>query len=76
MHNSAIETGRVVPRYDTLLDLVRVLEYDLVHVPRQLVPVVEALVRDHRKRQSAGYNPDEEQPLYSLDDLEEELDES
>lgn len=39
---SGIETGRIVPRYDTLLDLVRVLNHDLVLVPRDLVPVVEA----------------------------------
>jgi len=46
VHISAIETGKVVPRYDTLLDLVRVLDHDLVLVPRALVPAVNALVRD------------------------------
>jgi len=33
MHISGIETGKVVPRFDTLLDLVRVLEHDLLLVP-------------------------------------------
>ena len=46
MHISRIESGKVVPRYDTLLDLVRILDHDLVMVPRSLVPVVESLVRD------------------------------
>jgi len=47
MHISAIETGKVVPRYDTLLDLVRILDHDLVLVPRALVPAVNALIRDY-----------------------------
>src|ERR1700736_3920283 len=46
MHVSGIETGKIVPRYDTLLDLVRVLDYDLLMVPRSLVPAVQALIRD------------------------------
>jgi hypothetical protein len=41
-----------VPRFHTLLELVRVLEYDLLLVPRSLVPVVQSLVRD----QHAGYD--------------------
>src|SRR6266852_8432483 len=48
MHISGIESGKIVPRFDTLLDLVRVLDYDLLMVPRALVPAVQALVRDHR----------------------------
>jgi len=46
MHISGIETGKVAPRYDTLLNLVRILDYDLILVPRNLVPAVQALVRD------------------------------
>jgi HTH-type transcriptional regulator / antitoxin HipB len=45
-HISGIETGKIVPRFDTLLDLVRVLNYDLLLVPRRLVPAVQALLRD------------------------------
>ena len=30
MHISGIETGRVVPRFDTLLELVRILGFDLL----------------------------------------------
>ena len=46
MHISGIETGKIVPRYDTLLDVVRVLGRDLLLVPRALVPAVQALMRD------------------------------
>lgn len=49
VHISAIETGKVVPRFDTLLDLARVLGFDLVLVPRALVPAVQSLVRDYRR---------------------------
>jgi len=40
-HISAIETGKVAPRFNTLLDLVRILGYDLLLVPRPLVPAVQ-----------------------------------
>ncbi|MGH7868553.1 MAG: helix-turn-helix transcriptional regulator, partial [Candidatus Dormibacteraceae bacterium] len=63
-HISGIESGKIVPRYDTLLELVRALDRDLLMVPRPLVPVVQSLVRDHLKDQpSEG----EERPLYSAD---------
>src|SRR3982074_441679 len=62
MHISGIESGKIVPRFDTLLDLVRVLDRDLLMVPRALVPAVQALIRDHRSLSGDG-----EQPLYSID---------
>jgi len=63
-HVSGIESGKIVPRYDTLLELVRTLNYDLIMVPRALVPVVQALVRDHRNdRPGEG----EERSLYAAD---------
>jgi transcriptional regulator with XRE-family HTH domain len=62
MHISGIETGKVVPRFDTLLDLVRVLGYDLLLVPRSLVPGVRALIRDHQHPADEG-----ERPLYAVD---------
>jgi transcriptional regulator with XRE-family HTH domain len=68
MHISGIETGKVVPRYDTLLDLVRVLGHDLILVPRELVPIVEALIRDR----NAGPG---ERPLYLPDPDEDDEDE-
>lgn len=68
VHISAIETGKTVPRYDTLLDLVRVLDHDLVLVPRALVPAVQALLRDYRAETGAGADDETEQPLYAIDD--------
>src|SRR5271167_2806216 len=64
MHISGIESGKIVPRYDTLLELVRILDRDLLMVPRALVPVVQSLVRDHRKDQQGE---GEERPLYAAD---------
>jgi len=61
-HISGIESGKIVPRYDTLLELVRILDEDLLMVPRALVPVVQSLVRDHLK-DKAGEG--EEHPLYA-----------
>lgn len=68
MHISGIETGKIVPRFDTLLDLVRILERDMLLIPRELVPAVQALVQDHRAR-AAGQ---EERPLYTSEGDDEE----
>jgi hypothetical protein len=65
MHISAIESGKVVPRFDTLLDLVRVLDYDLILVPRALVPAVQAQIRDYRHPESSRSAEEGEQPLYA-----------
>jgi transcriptional regulator with XRE-family HTH domain len=67
MHISAIETGKVIPRFDTLLELVRVLDYDLLLVPRDLVPVVQSLTREPRVH---GPDEGEERPLYMPDEGE------
>ena len=72
-HVSGIETGRIVPRYDTLIDLLRVLDRDLVLVPRELVPMVQSLVRDYDNRQSPGAA--RERPLYAAIDDDEDGDE-
>ena len=65
VHISAIETGKTVPRYDTLLDLVRVLDRDLVMVPRALGPTVQAMIRDYRRKEGDAENDREERPLYA-----------
>lgn len=67
-HISGIETGRIVPRYDTLLDLVRVLDFDLVLVPRNMLPLVDALIRDRGRKTGDR----EERPLYEPDPEDEE----
>lgn len=63
-HISAIESGRVVPRFDTLIDIVRVLELDLVPVPRSLVPAVQSLIRAQKEPESV------EKPMYAANDEE------
>ena len=67
-HISGIETGKIVPRYDTLLDILRVLDRDLVLVPRELLSAVQALVRDYRNRAVLGQTG--ERPLYAIDEEE------
>jgi transcriptional regulator with XRE-family HTH domain len=67
MHISGIETGKIVPRFDTLLDLVRVLGLDLLTVPRALVPAVQSLIRHHSDSDEG------ERSLYAVDlEAEEE----
>jgi HTH-type transcriptional regulator / antitoxin HipB len=68
-HISGIESGKIVPRYDTLLELVRILDRDLLMVPRALVPVVQSLIRDHLQPDQKGEA--EERSLYA-DDADEE----
>ena len=63
-HISGIESGKIVPRYDTLLEMVRMLDRDLIMVPRALVPVVQSLMRDHLKDQEGE---GEERSLYAAD---------
>jgi transcriptional regulator with XRE-family HTH domain len=58
MHISGIETGKIVPRFDTLLEIVRILEFDLLLVPRTLVPLVQSLIREQDQQT-------EERPLYA-----------
>jgi len=61
-HISGIESGKIVPRYDTMLEIIRMLDRDLVMVPRTLMPLVQSLVRDHLKDQPGE---GEERPLYA-----------
>ena len=63
-HISGIESGEIVPRFDTLLDLVRVLDLDILLVPRALVPAVQSLVRAQIEPESV------EKPLYAVDEEE------
>jgi transcriptional regulator with XRE-family HTH domain len=67
-HISGIETGKVIPRFDTLLEIVRVLDHDLLLVPRDLVPVVQSLTRE---RHVHGPDEAEERPLYAPDEGED-----
>jgi transcriptional regulator with XRE-family HTH domain len=73
-HISGIESGKIVPRYDTLLELVRILDHDLLMVPRALVPVVQSLIRDHLQPDEKGDG--EERSLYADADDKESSEES
>ncbi len=73
MHISGIESGKIVPRYDTLLELIRILDRDLIMVPRALVPAVQSLIRDHLRHDQQGEG--EERALYAADDDEQKTQE-
>jgi transcriptional regulator with XRE-family HTH domain len=61
-HISAIESGEVAPRLNTLLDILRVLDLDLLLVPRALVPAVHSLIHAHEHPEL------DERPLYAVDE--------
>jgi hypothetical protein len=63
MHVSGIESGKIVPRFDTLLDYVRGLDYDLVLT-------VLALIREHKASNKPG--GEEERSLYAVSEDEPE----
>jgi transcriptional regulator with XRE-family HTH domain len=50
-HISGIESGRITPRFNTLLDLVRILDLDFLLVPRGLVPIAHALIADYERNE-------------------------
>src|SRR5262245_21750951 len=61
---SNLEREAVDPRLSTIRDVARVLDLELMLVPRQLIPVIDGLLR--RKASTA-----EERPIYTLtDDVE------
>jgi HTH-type transcriptional regulator / antitoxin HipB len=66
MHISGIESGKIVPRLDTLLDLACMLDYELLMIPRALVPVVQAMVRDQGSANSSRDTDGEERSLYGV----------
>ncbi|MHC8508268.1 MAG: helix-turn-helix transcriptional regulator [Rhodospirillales bacterium] len=67
-HISGIETGKIVSRYDTLIEVLRALDLELAVVPRDFLPVVQALIREHRSGADGG-----ERPLYETDDDEDDI---
>ncbi len=66
-HISNIERGKTTPRSDTLLDVVRALDLDLVLVPQALVPSIKALLREHSQGSAVR---EDDQPMYGFGDEE------
>ena len=60
-HISKIENGAVDLRVSSLVELARILDLDLVLVPRKAVSAVHAIVRRRDESEKA-------RPAYSLDD--------
>lgn len=76
-HISGIENGHVVPRYDTLLDLLRALGLDMVVVPRQLTPLVQSLSQQSQTAATtdgsgSGVEP-AQRSLYAWDGEDDDL---
>lgn len=44
-HIARIESGLVDPKLSTVIELARTLELEIMVIPRQILPVVQALVR-------------------------------
>lgn len=66
---SRLESGVNVPRVDTLAEVLRALDHELMAVPRELVPVVEAMIRERRSVMAGvAHSPSKERPVYDLDE--------
>lgn len=59
-HISKIEQGGADPRLSTVTDMARLLDQELVLVPRAMVPVIRAMI-----------SGDVQQPMWQIDDEEE-----
>jgi len=58
-HVSRIERGDTDPRLSTVTEMARVLDRELMLVPRQLIPAVKALIQDVDDDQEPTWKPDE-----------------
>jgi transcriptional regulator with XRE-family HTH domain len=71
---SRMESGKNIPRVDTLAEVLRALDHELMAVPRELVPVVHAMIRERRSvvagagREGASQSETKERPVYQLDE--------
>lgn len=61
---SKIENGLIDIRASNLLELARSLDFELMLIPRQIVPMVNSLIREVYQSETGL----EDKPLYSLDD--------
>jgi len=61
-HLSRLEQGLVNAKYSTLLELARTLELELILIPRQLLPGIDALKQGQQDPEAGP------QPAYRLED--------
>ena len=62
-HISRIEQGLTDPRLSTVTDMARLLDQELVLVPRELLPVIKSLISGEDSQQpmwSPDENPDDQ----------------
>ena len=65
-HISKIENGAVDLRLSSLVELARVLDLELMLVPRKTVPAVQSIVRTSSR--SSRRDDETARPAYSLDE--------
>ena len=58
-HISKIEQAATDPRLSTVADMARILDQELLLIPRQLVPHIRALIRGEEEQERL-WQPDEE----------------
>ena len=72
-HISKIESGRTDLKLSSLIELARILELELVFVPRKLLPAVRSIIRttsarDVHTQTGTDYAPSATRSAYALDD--------
>ena len=63
---SRLESGRLDLRLSSLIDIARFLNLEVLLMPSSMIPVVNSL--------NSSMTIGENRPLYSLDDIDEEVD--
>lgn len=58
-HISRIERGETDPRLSTVVDMARIVDRELILVPRKLVPVIRSMI-EGGNGQEPMWKPDEE----------------
>jgi transcriptional regulator with XRE-family HTH domain len=66
-HVSKIESGKISPTISNLIEIARVLGFELMAVPKKYVSVVEGLSRD------TANSLESQKPAYTLDPIDEDL---
>ena len=59
-HVSKIEQGGTDPRLSTVTEMARLLDRELIIIPRQLVPAIRAIISG-KDTESSPWKPDDEQ---------------